>query len=196
MSTDFEERYRSGDTPWDHGTPDHNLVDTVRQHPVPACRALDIGCGTGENVLWLARHGFESTGCDLSVTAIETARQKALETGIRCSFITADFLHDTISGMPFGFALDRGCLHSVEGPMERARFAENVSAHLAKGGLWLTLAGNADEPAREIGPPQLTARELTAAVEPCFEILSLRSGFFGSDQPVPPRAWIGLMQRR
>ena len=196
MENHFEERYRAGDTPWDHGTPDHNLIDIVREYAIAPCRALDIGCGTGENVLWLAENGFEATGCDISATAVDLARRKAAGGGLTCTFVAADFLQDTITAAPFGFAMDRGCLHSVGGADERARFAENVAAHLEPDGLWLTMAGNADEPKREVGPPQLTARELTAAVEPRFEILSLRSGCFGSDQPEPPRAWIGLMRRR
>ncbi|MBN2291574.1 MAG: hypothetical protein JXM70_04060 [Pirellulales bacterium] len=42
----FEERYQSGNTPWDHGQPDSNLMETVASRPIPPCKALDVGCGT------------------------------------------------------------------------------------------------------------------------------------------------------
>lgn len=196
MENRFEERYKNGDTPWDHGTPDANLIDMVTHWPISGCKALDIGCGTGDNAIWLAQQHFVVTGCDISQTAIEIARQKASGANVDCAFIMADFMESSIPGSPFGFVFDRGCLHSFDTGKERMQFAENVYSCLEASGLWLTLAGNADEPPREIGPPRLTARELVAAVEPCFEIVSLAAGHFSSDQPDPPQAWICLMRKR
>jgi len=196
MENHFEERYKTGNTPWDHGTPDVNLIDMVTMKPIPKCKALDIGCGTGNNSIWLAQNQFEVTGCDISSTAIEKARKKASMSDVNCTFLVADFLNNRIPGAPFGFVFDRGCLHSVDDEKERKRFAENVACHLDEGGLWMTMTGNADEHDRETGPPRLTAGELVEAVEPEFEIISLYSGHFGSDQHYPPKAWICLMQKR
>ncbi len=196
MKTSFEERYQTGNMPWDHGMPDGNLIAWVKQWPIEPCKVLDIGCGTGEDSIWLTRQGFHATGCDLSKTAVKQAQAKAAATGVRSIFIMADFLEGKLPGLPFGFAFDRGCLHCIDGKADRRRFAQNVADHLTEAGLWLSLIGNADEPEREVGPPQLTATEVAAAVEPCFEILSLEAGHFGSDQDGPPRAWICLMRKR
>jgi len=196
MENNFEERYKTGNTPWDHGIPDVNLIDIVTQKPIPECKVLDIGCGTGNNAIWLAKQNFVVTGCDISSTAIEKAKEKAAESGVICSFLVADFLNSLIPGIPFGFVFDRGCLHSIDDEKERRRFAKNVALHLEEDGLWMTMTGNADEHDRETGPPQLTAGELVEAVEPDFEIFSLYSGHFGSDQHDPPKAWICLMQKR
>jgi SAM-dependent methyltransferase len=196
MENNFEERYKTGDTPWDHGTPDVNLIDIVNEKLIPKCKALDIGCGTGDNVIWLAQQHFMVTGCDISKTAINKAREKTSKSDLNCSFIVADFLNDRIPGSPFGFVFDRGCLHSVDTEKERRRFAENVASHLEEGGLWLTLAGNADEPVREVGPPKLTAEELIAVVEPYCEIVTLNAAHFGSNQSDPPKAWVCLMRKR
>jgi 2-polyprenyl-3-methyl-5-hydroxy-6-metoxy-1,4-benzoquinol methylase len=181
--------------PWDHGTPDVNLIDMVIQRPIPKCKALDIGCGTGNNAIWLAQQNFVVTGCDISKTAIAKAKEKVAVSNVKCSFIVADFLNNEIPGLPFGFVFDRGCLHSV-GNEERRRFAENVVFHLEEGGLWLSLTGNADEEVRKTGPPQLTARELVTAVEPYFEIILLTASLFGSSQSDPPKAWVCLMRKR
>ena len=40
-------------------------------------RALDLGCGTGTTVLWLAQQGWTAVGVDFSSLAIESARRKA-----------------------------------------------------------------------------------------------------------------------
>ncbi len=106
------------------------------------------------------------------------------------------FLNNRIPGEPFGFVFDRGCLHSFDTDKERRQFAENVASHLEEGGLWLTLAGNADEKDRETGPPKLTAEELAASVKPYCEIITLTSGYFGSNQSDPPKAWVCLMRKR
>ncbi|HSR88743.1 MAG TPA: methyltransferase domain-containing protein [Pontiella sp.] len=192
----FEERYQSGDTPWDHGSADCNLIDVVSRIGISRCRALDIGCGSGDNAIWLARQGFDVVACDLSPTAVQQAKGKleAAEAAVR--FLVADFLSDPVPDSPFGFVFDRGCLHCMDDERERKNFVEKVAGLLEEGGHWLSLVGNADEGEREVGPPQLTASELVSVVEPHFEILSLNSGHFGSDQAVPPRAWICLMRKR
>ena len=196
MENHFEERYKSGDTPWDHGTPDVNLIDMVIHRPIAKCNALEVGCGTGDNTIWLAQQHFVVIGCDLSQTAIEKAKVKASMANVNCSFIVADFLNNRIPGSPFDFVFDRGCFHSVDTDEERRQFAENVASHLKEDGRWLTLAGNADEQDRETGPPKLTAGELAASVEPYCEIISLTAGHFGSNQSNPPKAWVCLMRKR
>ena len=45
----FRERYKSGNTPWDAGQPDFNLIEVVTEHPIQSRKALEIGCGTGDN---------------------------------------------------------------------------------------------------------------------------------------------------
>lgn len=194
----FIERYKSGDIPWDAGQPDSNLIEGVTRTPILACKALDVGCGTGDNPIWLARQGFEVTGTDISEIALEAARAKACNAGVACAFVAADFMRETIPGAPFGFVFDRGCFHSFDAAEEKSAFARSVAAHLAEGGLWLTLAGNADEPRLEAGPPRMSAVSLATAVEPFFEILSLTSCRFGAGGRMrpPARAWRCLMCKR
>ncbi|MBT8042545.1 MAG: class I SAM-dependent methyltransferase, partial [Pontiella sp.] len=151
----FEQMYREGDTPWDHGTHDFNLEEIIAQFGIRPCKILDLGCGTGSNSIWLAQQGFDVVGIDLSDTAIRQAQKKTGKAGMNCSFQSADFLEDDIKGAPFALVFDRGCLHSIPGSDDRARFAGRVAAMLDREGYWLSLIGNADEPPREVGPPQM-----------------------------------------
>jgi methyl halide transferase len=192
----FRKRYESGDTPWDIGKPDVNLIQTVTVRPIEPCKALDIGCGTGDNSIWLGQNNFQVTGIDASEVAIQKAMEKALQANVKCSFMVIDFLTGKIDGAPFGFAFDRGCFHALNSDEERRKFAENVAAHLEQEGLWLSLVGSADEQRQGPGPPRRTARDIVNNVEPSFEILSLVAGHFGSNRPDPPRAWVCLMRKR
>jgi SAM-dependent methyltransferase len=202
----FKQRYKStewlrrhppgGDTPWDIGKPDFNLIQTVAATPIKPCKALEIGCGTGDNAIWLSQQNFHVVGIDASEVAIEKAKSKAGESNVKCDFIVSDIMTSRIEGAPFGFAFDRGCFHTLGSDRERERFAEIVHGHLGTDGLWLSLIGNSDEHRDGPGPQQRTARDIVNAVEPYFEILSLISGSFGSNRPNPPRAWVCLMRKR
>ncbi|ACV62983.1 Methyltransferase type 12 [Desulfofarcimen acetoxidans DSM 771] len=192
----YIERYKSGDTPWDVGQPDFNLIEVTTQKPISSCKVLDVGCGTGDNSIWLAQNGFQVIGTDTSKIALEKAREKASKANVQCHFLLVDFLKNKIEGAPFGFIFDRGCFHSFNSENDRKKFAQNIANHLEETGLWLTIAGNADEYRQNPGPPQRTAGEIVLAVEPYFEIISLISSHFGSNRPNPPRAWRCLMKKR
>ena len=117
----FEERYRTGNTPWDHGAVDFNLVEMVADRPIAPCQAIDVGCGTGDNAIWLARQGFEVSACDISPTAVEEARRRAQAAGAECSFCVLDFLGEDVPGGPFGIAFDRGCGTTFPDPLARGK---------------------------------------------------------------------------
>jgi len=196
ISEGYKQRYNAGDTPWDIGKPDFNLIQTITAMDIKTCKALDIGCGTGNNSIWLSQNKFDVIGIDTSEIAIQKAIEEAIKANIKCDFILIDFLTDKIEGAPFEFVFDRGCFHSLNSDEERERFAEKVSAHLEKDGLWLSIVGNADEQRVTPGPPQRCARDIVNSVEPFFEILSLVSSHFGSNRSNPPRAWVCLMRKR
>jgi SAM-dependent methyltransferase len=168
----------------------------VTKKPILSCKVLDIGCGTGDNSIWLAQNRFQVIGTDSSGIALQKAKEKASKAKVKCDFMLVDFLKHKIEGVPFGFVFDRGCFHSFSSENDRRRFAQNVAIHLEEAGLWLTIVGNADEHRQGPGPPQRTAGDIVLAVEPYFKVLSLTSSHFGSNRPNPPGAWRCLMQKR
>jgi trans-aconitate methyltransferase len=73
----WEERYAGSSRVWS-GAPNRALVDIVSD--LAPGRALDLGCGEGADVVWLAQRGWQATGIDISETAI--ARARAAATGL------------------------------------------------------------------------------------------------------------------
>ena len=189
----WNDRYASGETlPWDSGTPDPMLIDMVESRVIAPGRALEVGCGTGTNAIYLAEHGFDVVGVDLSPVAVEQARTKAHG---RCRFESLDFLNEAPPGAPFQFVFDRGCFHTFDEDDERTRFAQNVAAVLVNGGMWLSLIGSTEGAPREVGPPRRSARDVMNAIEPALEILQFRSAEFGVCGE-ELKAWLCLSRKR
>ncbi len=180
---DWNERYLSGNLPWDSGEPDPELVAFVRGGRVAPGAALEIGAGTGTNARWLAEQGFDVLGVDIASAAVEQARAKAP----RCRFEVGDFLAAPPAGR-FAFVFDRGCFHVFDDAEERARFAANVAARLAPGGVWLSLIGSTEGPPREFGPPRRSVRDIVHAIEPALAIDELAATTF-SGLPIAAFAW-------
>ena len=90
----------------------------IAEEQIAPCRAIDLGCGTGINSVWLAQQGFDVTGVDLTALAIERARRRAAEERVAVRFLQADVLDfppdlESQPGFePFLFFFDRGGYNS------------------------------------------------------------------------------------
>ncbi len=51
---------------------------------------LDIGCGLGDNAIYLAKSGYDVTGSDISPTALITPERRAKDAGVEVKFAVAD----------------------------------------------------------------------------------------------------------
>ena len=90
QNDNWEERYRAGDTPWDKGATAPPLIEYLEQQTLKG-RVLVPGCGLGHDARYLAQHAQEVIGLDISVTAIDRARQFPQPANLR--FQTGDFFN-------------------------------------------------------------------------------------------------------
>jgi len=126
---------------------------------LPPGRAIDLGCGTGANVVYLAQHGFESTAVDFSEVALRTARKRAIAVGMeaRIRFVEGDLTASAIPGVdgPFDLLVDCGTLDDLD-PQGRRAMADLV-AKLARPGalflLWCFWARRSELPAVSLTGP-------------------------------------------
>jgi SAM-dependent methyltransferase len=197
---DWNERYANKDTPWDSGQPSKELQRVLSEYAIGPCPALEIGCGTGTNAVFLAQQGFRVTALDLSPLAIAQARQRATRAGTDINLLAADLFEPPDFGRTFEFVFDRGVYHSVR----RAgldRFLRTLASLTAPGSLYLVLAGNANETeASDKGPPRVHAHELCAELGTLFDLIQLREfrfdGVVIEGKPVQPLGWSGLLRRK
>ena len=86
MSLWWQLAYIVGFKPWDSGISPPELVSVVEgPEALAPGRALDLGCGTGTNVVYLAQHGWEATGVDLVRRALRRAHDRASAAGVGAS---------------------------------------------------------------------------------------------------------------
>lgn len=147
--------YRGG-APWESG-PRPVLVDLcesgrITPERVAPGRAIDVGCGSGADSIYLAERGFTVTGVDFSSVAIDKARSAArsMAGDTVPEFVIADLLtlpNSDIQG-PFDLLFDGGTIDDFP-PAVRPRIAETLTT-LARPGavlvMWCFYADPSDLP--------------------------------------------------
>jgi cyclopropane fatty-acyl-phospholipid synthase-like methyltransferase len=127
--------YWLGRTGWDTGITPPEVVEAFAGGHIPPGPALDLGCGTGTNAIYMAQQGRQVTGIDFAPRAIARARQKAQQAGLqeKVQFFVADVTRLKDLDLPqYAFALDIGCFHGLsdEG---RHRYVDGLADRLLPG---------------------------------------------------------------
>jgi SAM-dependent methyltransferase len=193
VSSFFKVAYLVGFKPWDSGIPPPELVEVVEgpQRLEPG-RALDLGCGTGTNCIYLAQHGWDVTGVDVVGRALNAARRKAAGSAVKPRFMKGDVtrLDDLNLGAAHELILDLGCFHSL--PEERRdAYVAGVTAAAAPGATML-LFGFLDGPRRWPRPPGLRDGEIERRFGSAYDLVWERRSEPG---PMGVGAWYRLRRR-
>lgn len=188
----FEEAYH-GSPPWDIGRPQPAFV-ALEEAGAIAGDVLDVGCGTGENALFLAGRGHDVWGVDAAPSAIELARRKAEERGLAVTFRVQDALRLQELGRTFDTVIDSGLFHALS-DSERPLYARSLAAVLRPGGTYFMLAFSELEPGG-FGPRRVTQQEIRAAFSDGWRVNEIRAAAFaGRRSPDGSRAWLSSITR-
>ena len=128
----FDLSYWFSSPPWDSGISPPELYDFMANHP--AGRALDIGCGTGTNLITLVNAGWQAEGFDFAPRAVHIAKRKLQKAGVHSRVFTDDATQMKNVIPPFDLALDLGCFHGIE---NKADYLTHLTRILTPGGFWL-----------------------------------------------------------
>ncbi|MGE4180105.1 MAG: methyltransferase domain-containing protein [Limisphaerales bacterium] len=164
--TNWEDRYQSGDTPWDKGEGSPGLADFLRHRPdLPRGTVLVPGCGLGHDARTWARHGFTPTGLDLAPSAVKLATELTSAAGLHGTFKTGDFLRDPPGGT-FDWVFEHTLFCAIP-PADRDLYPEAVARCLRPGGNFLAV----HYMIRDVdGPPfGCTQEEIVERFQPRFE---------------------------
>jgi cyclopropane fatty-acyl-phospholipid synthase-like methyltransferase len=131
MKLFYDLGYRYFTMPWEGG-PRSELVELVDSGRLKPCRAVDLGCGTGANAVFLAQRGFEVTGVDFASSALARAAKLADASRVKVDWVEDDLT--TLSGVrgQFDLLVDYGVLDDLGG-RDRDRYVRRVTP-LARSG--------------------------------------------------------------
>ena len=132
--------------PWDTGVSPPELLTFIAEHP--AGRAVDLGCGTGTNLVSLARAGWQVNGVDFGLGAVLRARGKLRKAGLSGRVIHGDVSAVRRLALPFDLVLDVGCYHGLN-EQAREKYRQILEQILAPGGHFLLYAHLSGAPAIE-----------------------------------------------
>jgi SAM-dependent methyltransferase len=151
----WEERFASGNTPWDRGASSPQLGAWLASGQLERCRILVPGCGAGHEVAELAMAGFEVTGLDYAQEAIARAHRRIGAAGIDATLVQADVL-EWEPDRPFDAVYEQTCLCALY-PDLWLEYAERLFRWIRPGGklfaLFLQLARPGASEGFIQGPP-------------------------------------------
>lgn len=127
----YDAWYRYGTPPW-AGAPRSELVGLVTSGRLAPGRAIDLGCGEGDNAVFLAQHGFRVTAIDFAGSAIAKARRKAAAAGVDVDFVVDDLTRLSRDYGTYDLLVDYGTLDDL-GDRGRDAYVHQV-APLARPG--------------------------------------------------------------
>jgi SAM-dependent methyltransferase len=146
----WDASYQDGPAPWEFGGPQPAVVQLVSEGAFTGS-VLDAGCGSGDNALLIASNGVPVLGFDVAETALERAREKAVEQGVDAEFIIADALQLGGLGLTFDTILTSGLFHTFDAD-ERSQYAVSL-ASVAKPGATLYVLCFSDEDPNDVPHP-------------------------------------------
>ncbi len=162
--------------PWDSGISPPELFDFLDHHT--AGRAIDLGCGTGTNVITMVQRGWQVTGVDFAPRAVALAKRKMKQAGVQANVFVGDVTNLKGVTGPFDLALDLGCFHGLP---NRPVYLEQLARVLAPGGYWLMYGMLKDKP--EEPRPGLTRADLDLIGPAGFEPVNRKDGWDRRDRP-------------
>jgi SAM-dependent methyltransferase len=201
VSIRYRALYRVGYTPWDQDHVSSELSALVEGSSALAPgSAIDIGCGTGTQAVYLARHGWQVTGVDAAERALNRARDRAKAAGVTVRWVAGDVIQLADLGLANGYGLihDRGCFHDLSGRARDAYVAGvgSIAAPAATLLLMTFVPGSRRLPGVASGASE---EEIHRRFGPAWEIVSVQSDS-GPNPPGPmkrvPRIWYRLRRRK
>jgi SAM-dependent methyltransferase len=173
--------------PWDTGITPPEVVEAIEgPNALSPGRALDLGCGTGTNSLYLARHGWHVVGVDFAITAIHKARRKAREAGLVVDFYAADVTRLDFLQSPFDLALDIGCFHILDSE-SRIRYRDQLRRLLRPGARFMFYAFGPHQ--GRFGEMGISPEGVQQLFQSDFRLLRVERG---TDRGGPSSAWYWL----
>lgn len=96
---------------------------------------LDLTCGTGSQVFWLDKHGYEVVGSDINQKMLNIARSKSKKEGLNIKFIKGDMRTTKAGRFDAVITIFNAIGHLTKRDFEKS--IKNIHENLNEGGLYV-----------------------------------------------------------
>jgi len=109
---------------------------------------IDLGCGYGRDVIYLAKQGFQVIGVDLSEIGINACKEWAKKVDVDATFILRKDINFDDYQEYFDAVISNRVMHLLIRPEERMAYLSDICHILKKGGLLSLTARSINDPTR------------------------------------------------
>ena len=109
------------------------IESLLKKHKVKSI--LDLTCGTGSQVFFLAERGYDVTGADFSPALLEQARNRALRERVDVNFIDGDMRTLKVGQFDAVITIFNAVGHLTKAGFEKAM--KNIRSNLKNSGLYI-----------------------------------------------------------
>ncbi len=155
--------------PWAHDEPTLYLPEISNLRELGT--ALDIGCGSGMDSVYLAKQGWDVTSLDFVPQALEFTQRRAEAAGVSVTPVETDITEWDVPRQ-FDLVLDHGLLHNMD-PVRFAAYRERIIKAVAPNGDFVLLHWHPlypGQPQGETGPTRTPREDIEAFFNPEFQI--------------------------
>ena len=189
----FYRENKVDEMPWYEKNLDLDLEYQINFMNLTKGKFLDLGTGPGTQAIQLEKLGFESTGSDISKSAIDKAQQLSS----KVNFVVDDILNSSFTDNAFDFILDRGCFHVFE-PMLRKDYLNQLKRILKDDGILFLKVMSIEEKGLpdDEGPYRFSKQKIFDTFENNFEVKEIKSTvYYGTLDPLPKALFAVIKQK-
>jgi 2-polyprenyl-3-methyl-5-hydroxy-6-metoxy-1,4-benzoquinol methylase len=173
----FDLSYKFGFAEWDVNKAQPDLINLVKQGKINGQKILDIGCGSGDNAIYLAKQGFEVTGIDYAKKGIQLAKSRAEKSHTSVDFLVGDAFNLSWLNYQFDTVIDYGLYHNI--PLEKLdKYLSSVEQVIKPNGLFIIQSFGENAPKSNFGPRQVTENELKNVFKDRWQIQEIFPAIF------------------
>lgn len=122
---------------WDYMYPSQELVGALASLNIElGSKVLDLGCGGGQDAIFMAKCGYQVSAIDISEEAITIGKQRADVANVQINWLIGDVLNIPLERESIDLITDRSCFHHIP-DAKRQHYADEIYRILKPNGFFI-----------------------------------------------------------